>query len=94
VSRADARCARRPRGGACLAVAVASVLLVGTLLGFVPPAGGESPDPFAALDLLRPREPETAKDFRAVRSDGGSVSLADHDGEVVLVNFWATWCPL
>jgi cytochrome c biogenesis protein CcmG, thiol:disulfide interchange protein DsbE len=25
--------------------------------------------------------------------DGKPVSLADHRGEVVLVNIWATWCP-
>ncbi len=24
--------------------------------------------------------------------DGGTATLADHDGKVVLLNFWATWC--
>lgn len=25
--------------------------------------------------------------------DGKFVSLSDHQGKVVLINFWATWCP-
>ncbi len=27
------------------------------------------------------------------RLDGGRLNLADHRGEIVLMNFWATWCP-
>ncbi|MEE8551144.1 MAG: redoxin domain-containing protein [Gemmatimonadota bacterium] len=30
--------------------------------------------------------------YSAPSLDGGEVSLADHLGEVVLVNVWATWC--
>ncbi len=30
--------------------------------------------------------------FAAPALDGGSVSLADYSGKVVLLNFWATWC--
>jgi thiol-disulfide isomerase/thioredoxin len=25
--------------------------------------------------------------------DGGSVEIADYEGQVLLVNFWASWCP-
>ena len=37
-------------------------------------------------------EGSAAPAFEAVRLSGDSVSLADFEGEVVLLNVWATWC--
>ncbi len=34
-----------------------------------------------------------AVSFDVARLGGGTDSLADHHGSVVLMNFWATWCP-
>ncbi len=34
-----------------------------------------------------------APDFQLSLLEGGQMSLSDHAGEVVLLNFWATWCP-
>ena len=34
-----------------------------------------------------------ASDFTLEAIDGSEVSLSDYRGDVVLVNFWATWCP-
>ncbi|MCP4428873.1 MAG: TlpA family protein disulfide reductase, partial [Chloroflexi bacterium] len=33
-----------------------------------------------------------APDFTLERLDGQQVSLQDHRGKYVLLNFWATWC--
>jgi len=35
---------------------------------------------------------ETAPNFVSTRPDGETISLTDYRGEVVLLNFWATWC--
>jgi peroxiredoxin len=32
-------------------------------------------------------------DFSVTAVDGKPLSLADHKGKVVLIDFWATWCP-
>ena len=34
-----------------------------------------------------------APDFPLKLFDGGEFQLSDHRGDVVLVNFWASWCP-
>jgi peroxiredoxin len=45
------------------------------------------------LDLVKPNRAKAAEDFTLPALNGGTFSLADQRGKIVLVNFWATWCP-
>lgn len=36
---------------------------------------------------------EKAPDFQLTTLDGEEVALSDYEGQKVLLNFWATWCP-
>lgn len=35
----------------------------------------------------------TVTDFTLGSLDGDPIALADYEGEVIIMNFWATWCP-
>jgi peroxiredoxin len=45
------------------------------------------------LDLVKPNRAKSAADFTLPALNGGTFSLADQRGKIVLINFWATWCP-
>ena len=45
-----------------------------------------------ALAAAQPRSIVTAPDFSLTTIDGKQLRLSDHKGEVILLDFWATWC--
>jgi thiol-disulfide isomerase/thioredoxin len=61
------------------------------LLLWVVPLWGESGAPAQTLQPLA--EPRAAPELGLVALDGREYGLADFEGRVILVNFWATWCP-
>ena len=50
-------------------------------------------DAIRELDLIKPARTKRAEDFSLNTPGSGKFRLFDHHGQVVLINFWATWCP-
>ena len=68
-------------------VALAAMALAGLTLTLV------AVEPIAhAEESAEEGARQTAKAFTLNNLAREKVSLSDHDGDVVLVNFWATWC--
>lgn len=48
---------------------------------------------FTENNTVFPSFPQDAPDFTVQDSQGNKRSLSSYRGKVVLLNFWATWCP-
>lgn len=70
--------------------AIALLLLAGSIALFAWAWSNERGDSSSGQNVEVGRE---APDFTLPDLEGNQVALSDHRGEVVLINFWATWCP-
>jgi peroxiredoxin len=50
-------------------------------------------DPFAQMEVLKPKVRLEAPAFTLMDINGGQRRLSDFRGKIILLNFWATWCP-
>jgi peroxiredoxin len=65
----------------------AILLAIGQFATSTGTAGGSAEDESAARGKVR------APEFRLQASDGSLRRLQDYRGKLLLLNFWATWCP-
>jgi peroxiredoxin len=54
---------------------------------------GKGSSPAPSLTFARPEDRKMAPDFTLNDASGNPVRLSQFRGKVVLLNFWATWCP-
>lgn len=63
---------------------IAALCLLAALVGCGEPPADTEPSASAA--------PTAAIDFTRPTHDGSTFTLSDHRGDVIVLNFWATWC--
>jgi peroxiredoxin len=79
-----------------LLVLAALAIVVGLIIWLLPSAQAQNSkqDMAAAIEQSTLKKVgDVAPDFTVEMLDGSKLSLSELKGKVVLVNFWATWCP-
>jgi thiol-disulfide isomerase/thioredoxin len=74
-------------------LAVAGAILIWTGVRYARPGSTSSGVPDSAATVRFFRNPAVVAPFSAQDLDGRPVSSDAFKGKVVIVNFWATWCP-
>jgi peroxiredoxin len=69
------------------------LIAAGAVLPFFRRGLAWAEDPFQILQLFRPRRQALAPDFTVPGLRASLIRLRDFKGQVIFLNFWATWCP-
>jgi thiol-disulfide isomerase/thioredoxin len=71
------------------------LMLVSLALGFLWTVASRVPSAVGAplSSAPSPREGFLSPDFTLDTLDGNAVTLSELRGKIVVINFWATWCP-
>ena len=69
------------------------VILSSLLLVLAAPLAAAPPLPELGHTLSKVEKPFNAPGFTLKNMDGKTHSLSEFKGKVVMLNFWATWCP-
>lgn len=72
---------------------VVMAVALGAATPLVAEAGTLSEAQISAMGLIVLKEKPAAPDFTLTDKNGKKVTLSSFRGKVVLLNFWATWCP-
>ena len=88
--------ARKKKSNGQLWVMLALIVIIIAVIFLLPSCGNRSAKGSASQSdsttLVKVGDP--APDFSIALFDGSHLTLSELRGKVVLLNFWATWCPL
>ena len=76
-----------------LAMLVAAIAIIAFMVFYPTPTKAQSQNRPTPEEATIVKDGAVAPDFEVEMFDGSKVRLADLKGKVVLLNFWATWCP-
>lgn len=81
---------------ALLSVLLLVLVIGGAYAGYKVLSKGNAPQPTQPTQATSGSEAEEktpAPDFRVFDGSGKEIRLSDFKGEIVVINFWASWCP-